>query len=379
MKLSLSMIVKNEAKNLARCLESVRGLVDEIVVVDTGSTDDTVKIAESYGAKIGHFEWCDDFAAARNASLALCTGDWVLVLDADEAIDKMDHDVIRNVLDESDYPVYNLILRNYFSRSSFSTFDKAAVHNDTEYQEGKEFPYYSDATVMRLFRRSPEIRWEGKVHELFCRFFTARGIQIGHINAVVHHYGKMDEERENAKKKYYLELAEQDLATRPNDTQTLFNVAIQAYVAGDTARCLYACGKYMELDKRVKPILLLMSGVCCQTFNRHEKALECFGLILNRNPDHVIVMVQAAISKAALGDVDSAKGILELAIKAGPEYANTYLVLAKIHEGLGDREGALQVIRCGLNVVANDPELLAAERKYQVRTSLVLGGLRGKY
>lgn len=83
-KLSLAMIVKNEARCLARCLRSVRGVVDEIVVADTGSTDDTVKIAAQFGAKTPHFEWVNDFAAARNFALEQTTGDWILVLDADE-------------------------------------------------------------------------------------------------------------------------------------------------------------------------------------------------------------------------------------------------------------------------------------------------------
>lgn len=78
------MIVKNEEKYLDRCLKSVAHAVDEIIVVDTGSTDRTVEIAAGYGAKIFHFEWIDDFAAARNYSLEHVTGDWVLVLDADQ-------------------------------------------------------------------------------------------------------------------------------------------------------------------------------------------------------------------------------------------------------------------------------------------------------
>ncbi|MEE3719193.1 glycosyltransferase [Tumidithrix elongata RA019] len=82
--LSLCMIVKNESQNLARCLESVKAFVDEIVIVDTGSTDDTVEIAKSYGAKIDYFPWCHDFAAARNYSLSKATSEWILFLDADE-------------------------------------------------------------------------------------------------------------------------------------------------------------------------------------------------------------------------------------------------------------------------------------------------------
>jgi len=86
MKLSLAMIVKNEARCLARCLASVRGLADEIILTDTGSTDDTVKIATGFGARVSYFDWIGDFAAARNFALSQTIGDWILVLDADETV-----------------------------------------------------------------------------------------------------------------------------------------------------------------------------------------------------------------------------------------------------------------------------------------------------
>lgn len=86
MKLSLALITKNEARCLARCLASVRGLVDEIIVADTGSTDATIQIARDCGAQVSHFVWVNDFAAARNFALAQTTGDWILVLDADETV-----------------------------------------------------------------------------------------------------------------------------------------------------------------------------------------------------------------------------------------------------------------------------------------------------
>jgi glycosyltransferase involved in cell wall biosynthesis len=83
-KLSLVLIAKNEARCLARCLRSCRTFADEIILTDTGSTDDTVKIAAENGAKVSHFAWINDFAAARNFALAQAAGDWILVLDADE-------------------------------------------------------------------------------------------------------------------------------------------------------------------------------------------------------------------------------------------------------------------------------------------------------
>jgi glycosyltransferase involved in cell wall biosynthesis len=81
---SACLIVRNEERCLDRCLSSLRGAVDELVVVDTGSADRTVEIAQAHGARVGFFAWCDDFAAARNAALDLATGDWVLSIDADE-------------------------------------------------------------------------------------------------------------------------------------------------------------------------------------------------------------------------------------------------------------------------------------------------------
>lgn len=83
-RLSLCLIARNEARCLARCLESIRTVVDEMVVVDTGSTDATPQIATSLGARVERFTWCEDFAAARNHSLQQATSDWILVLDADE-------------------------------------------------------------------------------------------------------------------------------------------------------------------------------------------------------------------------------------------------------------------------------------------------------
>jgi glycosyltransferase involved in cell wall biosynthesis len=84
----LTMIVRNEARSLARCLDSAAPFVDEMLVVDTGSTDDTCAIAAAHGARVAHFAWCDDFAAARNHALALTDADWRLVLDADEWIEQ---------------------------------------------------------------------------------------------------------------------------------------------------------------------------------------------------------------------------------------------------------------------------------------------------
>jgi len=96
--LSLCMIVKNEEANLSRCLDSVKDIVDEIIIIDTGSTDNTVRIAESYGAKVFSIQWNDDFSEARNASLEKANGKWILLMDADDELAQEDRHKVRDLL-----------------------------------------------------------------------------------------------------------------------------------------------------------------------------------------------------------------------------------------------------------------------------------------
>ena len=115
------MIVKNEAHTLRACLNSVQGVVQQIVVADTGSTDNTQDIARECGAEVISFSWENDFAKARNAALALMTTDWVLVLDADEELDRDAKMHIPNLLNATDVDGYRAPIRNYalgrFSRA----------------------------------------------------------------------------------------------------------------------------------------------------------------------------------------------------------------------------------------------------------------------
>ena len=138
-RISLCMIVKDEEECLGRCLDSVKALADEMIIVDTGSSDRTVEIAESYGAKIYHHPWQGSFSEARNYGLQFATGDWILQLDADEALEPSDIPAIREAV-QSD--AYNAIF--------------VALLNDTP--EGWAKHYFQ-----RIFRRG-KARYEGIVH-----------------------------------------------------------------------------------------------------------------------------------------------------------------------------------------------------------------------
>jgi len=140
-RLSVCLIVRNEEATLARCLRSIRGVASQIVVVDTGSTDGTVRIAEDHGAEVHRFEWCEDFAAARNAALERARGDWVLVLDADEELPAESLRTLAAELAEPRAMAYRLPI-----------VDAGREHEGANY-------------VPRLFRNAPGVRFKGRIHE----------------------------------------------------------------------------------------------------------------------------------------------------------------------------------------------------------------------
>ena len=141
-RISLCMIVRNEERFLKACLESVRPWVDEICIVDTGSTDRTLQIAESFGCTIGHFAWSDDFSAARNASLELATLPWVFVIDADERLTQETGPALRMAVDIPDALAF-------------------LVSVDSLDENGTLHPQL----LPRLFRNRPDIRFKRPLHE----------------------------------------------------------------------------------------------------------------------------------------------------------------------------------------------------------------------
>ena len=120
--ISAAMIVKNEARHLPACLECLSRFADEICVTDTGSEDSTADIARQFGCITGHYDWCGDFSAARNAALALCTGEWVFVADADEYIAPEDAPRIRALTAKGPGHWFAFIARNYTNEAHLSDF-----------------------------------------------------------------------------------------------------------------------------------------------------------------------------------------------------------------------------------------------------------------
>lgn len=216
---SLCMIVKNEAKNLPRCLESVRNSVQEIIIVDTGSTDNSIEIGLSYGAKIYSFEWKDDFSAARNFGLEHASGEWILVLDADETLDEQSAQSLLPTLTASKADAYNCILRNVLSLSPVISYQDQVF-------EG----------WIRIFRNRPQYRFESIYHESVFPSLRRHHAIIENGPFMIWHFGMLNENvqggetsRRERAWRYLLRAAEKE----PNNGNLLFYLGNEYYLRGD--------------------------------------------------------------------------------------------------------------------------------------------------
>ncbi len=355
-RLSLAMIVKNEAPSLGQALASVRDLCDELVVVDTGSTDGTPELAARLGATVSTFPWTGSFAEARHASLARCTGDWILLLDADEAVEGSDHGLIRAAL-EGPEAAHRLVHRHYFRSGTFLGLEGPAQRNDTPYTLGREFPHYSDARSLRLFRRLPGLTFEGRMHALPDPWLERHGHAIGDLGAVVHHFGKTDLLREQAKARPYFEMAVADAAEHPDNSQYQYDLVQQALLAEEWEVALAAAEAHQRLRPRSPFVVIFGAGLALQRLGRHEEALPYFDSILASEPAHPAALAASAESLWRLGRMDVAQARFSQALGADPGYSRTYLKLAELLEADGLWEDARLALEAGLDQNPRDLSL----------------------
>ncbi|MCG0276875.1 MAG: glycosyltransferase family 2 protein, partial [Thermosediminibacteraceae bacterium] len=174
--LSLCLITKDEEKNISRCINSAKDIVDEIVVVDTGSKDRTVEIAESLGAKVIHTKWEDDYSKARNIAIENAKSDWILFLDADEEIKKEDVEKIRPLLNDDTVEAYMFKIVNYGGDSVSSGLTE--VHYN-----------------FRLFRNNGRLKYVYPIHENLKNIEENRLPIYKNADVTILHYGYLSEIR----------------------------------------------------------------------------------------------------------------------------------------------------------------------------------------
>ena len=224
--LSAALIVKNEEGFLAACLDSLDGIVDEIVIADTGSTDRSRDIARAHGARLLDYPWSGDFSAARNAALDAAGGDWILYIDADERLMPVDRAAVEAMLAPADTIAARLWLR---PKSGY-----------TFYRE------------YRLFRNDPEIRFEGIIHEKVSpaihRVAEQRGMRIAEVELHLEHAGY--DGPQDHKHRRNLPLLQAELALRPDNAYNWHHLGRTHDGLGNRAAALDAWRRSLEVVRR---------------------------------------------------------------------------------------------------------------------------------
>jgi tetratricopeptide (TPR) repeat protein len=231
-RLSLCLVVKDEEAFIGRCLEQMRGLADEVLVLDTGSTDRTIAIAEAHGARVYPFVWCDDFAAARNELLQHVTGDWILMLDADMLVDPDSHDAIRRLMQAPTPNVYGFPL--------LQCRDAAGT---------RWYPDYN--YVWRLYPNRLGLRYHGCIHESLQ--LPERGVALHPVDegVKIYHYGYLAAQvvsKHKSERDYRL-LSRRVCDQPPNP-----------HMYWLLGRVAYRLGRHAEAERELRHALDLWSG-----------------------------------------------------------------------------------------------------------------------
>lgn len=303
-RISLCLIVKNEEADLPRCLDSVSGVISETIIVDTGSTDRTMEIARKYGAKIINFEWIDNFSAARNASINAASGDWILILDADEIIAKRDIEDLLRLCNSPEYDAYGLHYRNYTNESGGSIW----VPNDYSYPEGNGIAGWFHTRKVRFFRNDKRIKFTGAVHEVAEPAIRQNGLRVGEAHFPVHHYGELKKKKITDKKLKYL-----------------------------------AYGKKKIEEEPENPMAFYEYGVQCSEFREYEDATNAFKKVLELSPEFPSVEVQLGMSLFNLGRYDECITYLQKGISKEPENPGLYNNLASVYLEMGELDKAVDL------------------------------------
>lgn len=290
--ISLCMIVKNEERVLGDCLASIKPWVDEIIVVDTGSSDRTVAIAEEHGAKVFHFPWTDSFSEARNESLKHATCDWILWMDADDTIPE-----------QCGRRLHNLVLM--------------AAENVTGILMQVQIPPapgehgFTVVDHVKLFRNGLGLKFEGRIHEQILEPIYRIGGTVERSDLYVIHSGyDYSPDGQRKKRARDLLLLEKDLADRPDHPFVLFNIGMTAFHMKDYAKAVPALERCLALSKpqesTVRKVYAMLAGCALDTrdFLDAKRWVEQGLAQFPKDPE---LLFRAGIIYREIGDLNKAE------------------------------------------------------------------------
>ncbi len=385
MTLSLCMITKNEEEFLERCINSVKSIVDEIILVDTGSTDKTKEIAKSLGAKVFDYEWEDDFSKARNKSLEHATSDWILILDADEVMDKKDLDKLKSLTqEEHNIDGYSFITKNFSNNFRITGWRSCKSTNG--------FYGWHASKKTRLFKNKKEYKFRGAIHELIDYSILKNKGKIKLAQVPILHFQKFSKE----KTEYYLSLGEKKIKKNPNDIKAHLDFANQNKIIGNTQiaieefkKVIFLCkekgnfyikanlnlglifleNKDLEKSKKYFKEALYVDknntdalaniGSIYYKLNDFKKAEEYFKKTLNINKNNVLALINLGATYQKLNKYTESIAVLDKAVLINPHNPEAFFNLGVAYGKLSDFETALKTL------------MIAYQRDYPNKAKLI--------
>lgn len=357
MKLSLCTIAKNEAASLPKCLGSVKDVVDEMVVLDTGSTDGTPEIAREFGAKVYHFQWCNDFSAARNEALKYVQGDWVLVLDADEELTPEIVPQIKKAILQPNYIAINLVREEIGAEQSPYSLVSRLFRNHPAVRFSRPYHAIVDDSVVELLQR--ESQWQiGYLPDLAILHYGYQPSAIASKNKVQIARSAM----ESYLTKYpndayccsklgalYVQIGEIDRGIQllKRGIETNFIDPVLLYELNYHLGIAYECSQQLTLAKyhyqtasqlNILPKLKLGAynnlGNVLKETAKLQAAKTAYETALQIDPNFAIGYYNLGMTLKALGQMQDAIAAYQKAISLNPDYAEAYqnlgVVLLKI-------------------------------------------------
>ena len=339
--LSICMIVKNEEEHIIRSLASLKPIADEIVVIDTGSTDRTKDIVTVFGCRLYELEWADDFSEARNFSLSMARGQWVLVHDADETISARDHEKLRHVLNRQkhDHVAYTLVTRNYISNASFVGW----TPNTGEYPDDEEGTGWFPSPKVRLFMNDRRFRFANPVHEVIEPSLRRAGVKIGNLDIPVHHYGKLNEEKTKLKAEAYYLLGRKKLDGTNANLIAIRELAIQAGELGKYEEAIGLWERYLEIHQSDTQAYINMSKCCLET-KQFERALAFARKAVEFGGDLKESILCYAVASLVAGNLEDARTSLESLLDSSPDYPPAMAAIAAAYSMANNRERSITIL-----------------------------------
>jgi len=253
--ISLCMLVCDEAEALERCLKAAKGLWDELIIVDTGSKDRSIEVAESFEAKVLRVPWVDDFAWARNQGVEKATCDWIFILDPDEVLSPRDIPVVKEYTRRDGIQVYQFQTRNYTNNPYILSY----TPNKFDYEEGKGYRGYAESNKIRLFRNNIGLTFEGTIHEMIDYQAFRRRLEGRQAQVPIHHYQDISGKKPKKGKAFFmLRICEKKVEQSPYDSKAWWELGISQCLIGLNARAVVSMRRSMELGEPTADRLMTM-------------------------------------------------------------------------------------------------------------------------